>query len=307
MERAQLLAQALSLGRRYTRWGKTAQYIPELAAKDPNRLGIALCELDGTLTGAGDWTETFSIQSISKVMALILAIEQNGMEYVFEKVGMEPTGDAFNSMVRLDQLTNNKPFNPMINAGAIAVASCIRGRDLDARKTVCLDFARRLTGNSELGYDQRVFYSERETGYRNRAIINLMKANGIIDGDVEPHLELYFFLCSICASCKDLAYFAAMLANNGQDPKSGRQVVPLPVLKLVRSLMVTCGMYDYSGEFAATVGMPAKSGVGGGIIAAPILKCGLAVYGPALDAKGNSVGGLKMLEFVSETLSLNMF
>ena len=307
MEQAQLLAQALSLGRKYTCWGKPAQYIPELATKDPNRLGIALCELDGTMFGAGDWTETFSIQSISKVMTLILAIEQNGMEYVFEKVGMEPTGDAFNSMVRLDQLTNNKPFNPMINAGAIAVASCIRGRDLDARKALCLDFARRLTGNPELGYDQQVFRSESETGYRNRAIINLMKSNGIIEGDVEPHLELYFFLCSICASCKDLAYFAAMLSNNGQDPRTQRQVVPLNVLKLVRSLMVTCGMYDYSGEFAATVGMPAKSGVGGGIIAVPILKCGLAVYGPALDSKGNSIGGLKMLEFVSDTLSLNMF
>lgn len=134
MERAQLLSEALSLGKRYTRFGKTAQYIPELAFKDPSRLGIALCELDGTILGAGDWTDNFAVQSISKVMALILAIEQNGMEYVFEKVGMEPTGDAFNSMVRLDQLTNNKPFNPMINAGAIAVASCIRGRDLEARK-----------------------------------------------------------------------------------------------------------------------------------------------------------------------------
>lgn len=307
MERAQLLSEALSLGKKYTRFGKTAQYIPELAGKDPSRLGIALCELDGTILGVGDWTENFSIQSISKVMTLILAIEQNGMEYVFEKVGMEPTGDAFNSMVRLDQLTNNKPFNPMINAGAIAVASCIRGRDLEARKQAGLEFARLLTGNPNLGFDQQVFESERKTGYRNRAIINLMKANGIIDGEVEPHLELYFFLCSICANCRDLAYFSAMLANNGQDPKSGRQVIPLQVLKLVRSLMVTCGMYDYSGEFAATVGMPAKSGVGGGIIASPIGKCGLAVYGPALDAKGNSVGGLKMLEFISETLSLNMF
>lgn len=307
MERAHLLSKALSIGRKYTQFGETAQYIPELACKDPSRIGIALCELDGTVLGAGDWMDNFAIQSISKVMTLILAIEQNGMDYVFEKVGTEPTGDAFNSMVRLDQLTNNKPFNPMINAGAIAVASCIRGKDLEDRKRTGLEFARLLTGNPDLGFDQRVFESERKTGYRNRAIINLMKSNGIIDGEVDSHLDLYFFLCSICANCRDLAYFAAILSNNGQDCKSGHQVIPLRVLKLVRSLMVTCGMYDYSGEFAATVGVPAKSGVGGGIIASPIGKCGLAVYGPALDAKGNSVGGIKMLEFLSETLSLNMF
>lgn len=308
MNQQLLLQEALSYGRPFTRYGKPAGYIPELAKIDPNRLGVAICSLeDGSIITAGECDAYFTMQSIAKVMSLILAIEHNGFEYVFTKVGMEPTGDAFNSMVRLDQLTDNKPFNPMINAGAIAVASCIRGSCLAERQQACVDFARLLTGNPEVDIDFSVFRSEKATGYKNRAIINLMKSNGIIDGEVEEHLDLYFSICSISANCKDLAYFAAVLANNGVDPRSGRELVPLRVVKLVRSLMVTCGMYDYSGEFAATVGMPSKSGVGGGIISAPIGKCGIGVYGPALDVKGNSVGGLKVLEYLSDKMGLNMF
>lgn len=302
-----LIEKALLFGREYTRYGKPADYIEELAGKDPSRLGVAVCDLQGNMTAAGDCDIPFTMQSISKVIALILAIEQNGYDYIFSKVGMEPTGDAFNSMVRLDHLTNNKPFNPMINAGAIAVTSCIHGNTLENRQKVCLDFIRKLTGNPSVDIDYSVYRSEKETGYKNRAIINLMKSNGIIDGDTEEHLDLYFSLCSISVTCRDLAYFAALLANDGRDLYSGDSLIPLKVVKLVRSLMVTCGMYDYSGEFAAKVGMPSKSGVGGGIISAPIGKCGIAVYGPALDAKGNSIGGLKILEYLSREMDLNMF
>ena len=307
MDQQLLLQEALSYGRPYTRYGKPASYIPELAKIDPNRLGVALCNLDGTMVTAGEVDAYFTMQSIAKVMSLILAIAQNGFEYVFTKVGMEPTGDAFNSMVRLDQLTDNKPFNPMINAGAIAVASCIRGANLAERQQVCVDFARTLTDDPNVDIDFSVFRSEKATGYRNRAIINLMKSNGIIDGEVEEHLDLYFSICSITATCKDLAYFAAVLANNGVDPRSGEELIPLRVVKLARSLMVPCGMYDYSGGFAATVGMPSTSGVGGGILSCPIGKCGIGVYGPALDVKGNSVGGLKVLEYLSREMNLNMF
>ena len=302
-----LLNEALRYGKSYVRYGKPASYIPELAKIDPNRLGVALCELDGTMYTAGEVDTYFTMQSISKVMSLILAIKQNGFEYVFTKVGMEPTGDAFNSMVRLDQLTDNKPFNPMINAGAIAVASCIRGSSLAERQQACVEFARKLTGNPNVDIDFSVFASEKATGYRNRAMINLMKSNGIIDGEPEEHLDLYFSICSISCTCRDLAYFGAVLANNGIDPRSGEELIPLRVVKLVRSFMVTCGMYDYSGEFAATVGMPSKSGVGGGIVSAPIGKCGIGVYGPALDVKGNSVGGLKMLEYLANEMNLHMF
>lgn len=303
----ELIQCALSYGRRFVRYGKTAGYIPELASKNPSRLGIAVCSMDGKMITAGDCDEKFTMQSISKVMALILALEQNGFDIVFSKVGMEPTGDAFNSTVRLDHLTNNKPFNPMINAGAIAVTSTIRGHSLEERKEACLSCARRLTGNPELGVDYEVFRSEAESGFKNRAILYLMRSNGIIEGNCEEHLELYFLLCSLVCDCKDLAFFAATLANNGVSPVTGERLIQPRVVRLVRSLMVTCGMYDYSGEFAATVGMPSKSGVGGGIISCAIGRYGIATYGPALDDKGNSIGGLKIMEYLSDNMGLSIF
>ncbi len=302
-----MLQKALVHGRRFVRYGKPASYIPELASKNPSKLGLAVCDMKGNMTSVGDCEDRFTMQSISKVITLILALEQNGFDSVFTKVGLEPTGDAFNSTVRLDHLTNNKPFNPMINAGAIAVTSTIRGATLEERKRVSIDFARRLTGNPQLDVDYEVFLSETETGFKNRAIIYLMRSNNIIEGDCEEHLELYFLLCSLACSCRDLAVFAATLANNGVSPITGEQLIQPRTVKLVRSLMVTCGMYDYSGEFAATVGLPSKSGVGGGIISCAIGRCGIATYGPSLDDKGNSIGGLKMLEYLSENMDLNMF
>ena len=217
----ELIECALTHGRRYVRYGKPASYIPELASKNPSKLGIAVCDMEGKMIMAGDCEDKFTMQSISKVIALILPLEHNGFDNVFSKVGMEPTGDSFNSMVRLDHLINNKPFNPMINAGAIAVASTIRGGTLDERKEACLSCARKLTGNPDLGVDYEVFLSESETGFKNRAIIYLMRSNGIIEGNCEEHLELYFMLCSLACSCKDLAFFAATLANNGVSPVTG--------------------------------------------------------------------------------------
>ena len=303
----QMIQNALTYGRRFVRYGKPASYIPELAVKDPSKLGIAVCNMSGKMLVAGNSDEKFTMQSISKVIALIIALEQNSYDDVFAKVGLEPTGDSFSSTVRLDHLTNNKPFNPMINAGAIAVTSTIRGATLEERREVSLAFARKLTCNPKLDVDYDVFLSEARTGYKNRAIIYLMRSNGIIEGNCEEHLELYFLLCSLACTCQGLAIFAATLANNGVNPISGEAVIPLRTVKLIRSLMVTCRMYDYSGEFAATVGMPSKSGVGGGIISCPIGKYGICVYGPSLDEKGNSTGGLKMLEYLSDNMDLNMF
>lgn len=303
----ELIQSALTHGRRFVRYGKPAGYIPELACKNPSKLGVAVCDMEGRMVSAGDCEEKFTIQSISKVIALILALEQNGFDNVFSKVGMEPTGDAFNSMVRLDHLINNKPFNPMINAGAIAVTSTIRGGTLEERKEAVLACARKLTGNPELEADYEVFRSESETGFKNRAIIYLMRSNGIIEGSCEEHLELYFLMCSLACTCKDMACFAATLANNGVSPVTGEQLIQPRVVRLVRSLMATCGMYDYSGEFAATVGLPSKSGVGGGIISCAIGRYGIATYGPALDDKGNSIGGLKVLEYLSDNMGLSIF
>ncbi len=303
----EIINRALEYGGKYVEAGKVASYIPQLAKMRKDRLGVAVCLTDGRMYCAGDCDEKFTIQSISKIICLILAIEQNGLDYVFSKVGFEPTGDAFNSMVRLDCLTNNKPFNPMINAGAIVVASCIRGGTLEERLNTGLSFARKLFNNRDIHFNTDVYLSEKGTGYKNRAIINLMKSNGIIEGDTEQHLDLYFSMCSIEATCKDLAFLAAVLANDGCHPETKERMIPPKTVKLVRSLMVTCGMYDYSGEFASKVGIPSKSGVGGGIMSSAIDKMGIAVYGPALDEKGNSIGGIKILEYLSDELELNMF
>jgi glutaminase len=307
MEYRGLLNEALMHAQKFTDRGKTASYIGELSKKDPSHLGIAMCGLDGAVAEAGYSREKFTMQSISKVVTLIAALEQGGMERVFSKVGMEPTGDAFNSMVRLDLLSGSRPFNPMINAGAIAVADCIRGDTTEERIALCLDFARKLTNDPTLEIDRAVLESEKATGYKNRAIVNLLESNGVVDGSPDEILELYFSMCSVSADCRDLAYLAAVLAGGGRDPLTGKQLVRPDIARLVRSLMATCGMYDYSGEFASTVGIPSKSGVGGGIISAARGKFGIAVFGPALDGHGNSVGGVKMLEFLSEQMDLNMF
>ena len=302
------LKNAYNYGNQFTRYGECASYIPELALKDGSHLGAAIYTLDGEEYAVGVCNERFSLQSISKLVNLILAIEQNGQDYVFTKVGYEPTGDSFNSLVRLDKLTKNKPYNPLINAGAIAVTSCLRGVNLEERKKIALNFTRKLFGSERLKINENVYASEKATTYKNRAIINLMKSNGIIESDnLEDILDLYISLCSIEVNCKELAVFAAMMANNGQSVKTGEQLVPLHIVKLIRSLMVTCGMYDYSGEYASKVGIPSKSGVGGGIMAAAIGKMGIAAYGPSLNRTGNSMGGLKVMGYLSEHLDLNMF
>lgn len=304
----QELKNAYGASREFTRYGEVASYIPELANRDSTHLGAAICTLDGQRLSVGDCEERFTLQSISKLIALTLAIEQTGQDYVFTKVGYEPTGDSFNSLVRLDSLTKNKPYNPLINAGAIAVTSCIRGGTLDERKGLALDFARKLFASDKLRFNENVYASEKATTWKNRAIINLMKANGIIeDNNLDDILDLYIALCSIEVNCRELAEFAALLANNGQRVGSGEQLIPLKIVKLVRSLMVTCGMYDYSGEYASKVGIPSKSGVGGGILAASIGKMGIAAFGPSLDRTGNSIAGLQILSYLSEHLDLNMF
>lgn len=302
------LQKAYSYSKEFTCYGEVASYIPELATKDQERLGAAICTVDGQRFAIGDCEERFTLQSISKLVNLILAIEQNGQEFVFTKVGYEPTGDTFNSLVRLDKLVKNKPYNPMINAGAIAVAGCLRGENLKERKRIALEFFRKLFGSAKLKINENVYASEKATAWKNRAIINLMKANGIFQSNnLEEILDLYIALCAIEVNCKELAEFAALLANDGRRVGSGEQLIPLPIIKLVRSLMVTCGMYDYSGEYASTVGIPSKSGVGGGILAASIGKMGIAAYGPSLDKTGNSIAGLKLMKYLSENLNLNMF
>jgi glutaminase len=286
--------------------GTVATYIPELGKMDKNILGISITDFQGNIYNAGDTDIKFTLQSISKPIVLLLALLENGEE-VFNKVGMEPTGDPFNSMIRLETFDTGKPLNPMINAGAITVASMIKGSNLMEKVNKILSLIRLLANNDDITINDKVFQSELKTGNRNRAIAYFLKDNGIIEGNVDDALALYFKQCSVEVTTQDLANIAMVLANDGIDFKTNRRLIPSHYANLVKSLMMTCGLYDHSGEFASIVGFPAKSGVSGGILGVAPRKLGIGVIGPALDAKGNSIAGVKVLEKLSEVLDLNIF
>lgn len=302
-----VIDEAVNRGRAFTCEGKTASYIPELSKADPNQLGISITLADGRIISSGDYSSEFTVQSISKVVALMLAVIDRGEEYVFSKVGMEATGDAFNSIVKLETAKPSKPLNPMINAGAIAIDSLILGKDPKEKFQRLIQFFRRLCAKETLWYNEKVYASEKGTGYRNRALAHFMKDIGVLEGEVEEVLDLYFKQCSIQVDCRDIGMLGAVLAFDGINPVTGESIVPKKLARLVKTFMVTCGMYDGSGEFAVKAGIPAKSGVGGGIMAAVPGNMGIGVFGPALDARGNSVGGIKALEFLSEKLELSIF
>lgn len=302
----ELLFDLVKKYRKYSVNGKVADYIPGLSLADPTALGIAVCCKDGECHYAGEGKELFTIQSISKVITLMLAIRDNGEDYVFSKIGMEPTGDAFNSIQKLETCKTHKPFNPMINAGAIAVSSLIKGTNSEHKFSRIMDFIRKITENPDLSYDEDIYLGEKRTGNKNRSMAYFMKNDGIIEGEVEEALDVYFRQCSIKISALDLAKIGFFLVNDGV-MNNGERVISIHTAKIVKSLMVTCGMYDGSGEFAVKVGIPSKSGVGGGILAVVPGKMGIGVYGPALDEKGNSIAGVALMEELSRELSLSIF
>lgn len=297
-----ILNDALECSRRYISEGNVATYIPELAKVDKNLLGATIVTTDGNRYHAGDWQQEFTIQSISKTISLIFALEHLGPDMVFSKVGMEPSGDPFNSIVKLE--TKKYPSNPFINAGAIAVAGLIADK---YEFEDYLALVRNLCGRDSIEVDENVYMSENNTGMMNRSLAYHMKSSGVLDNDVEKTLKFYFRMCSIKINTNDLANYASILANDGVEINSGNRLINKSVLKTLKSLMVTCGMYDGSGEFAIRIGMPAKSGVGGGIIASADNKMGIGVFGPALDAQGNSLGGYHILEYLSKELRLHYF
>ena len=274
---------------------------------NPRHLGVAIVSMKGEVWCSGDSEVRFTMQSTSKIAALMLAIMDRGEQYVFSKVGMEPTGDPFNSIIKLETMKSSKPLNPMINAGAIAVDSLISGASTEDKLNRLVSFIRRLCHNDKIWFNEEVYKSENATGYRNRALANFMKDANIIDGEVEDVLQLYFRQCAIEVNAMDLAMMGAVLAGDGKSPITGEMLIPKDIARLVKTFMVTCGMYDASGEFAVKVGLPAKSGVGGGIVAAVPGKMGIGVFGPALDSKGNSAGGTKVLEYISSKLDLSIF
>jgi glutaminase len=296
----QTLKHAISLGREAALSGKVATYIPELAGADPSHVGIAAVTPQGLLFSDGESAVPFTLQSISKIITLMIALMEAGEEAVFARVGMEPTGDAFNSIIRLETLPDHKPLNPFINAGAIAITDMVPGNSFEERLERVLRFVRKLAGNESIGINKKVAHSEWATGHRNRALAYFMKDAGILKRGVEETLKLYFNQCAITVTCEDLARIGARLAY----PDG---TVPRPVLRTTLAVMTTCGLYNGSGEFAMRVGMAGKSGVGGGIVAITPGRAAVATYGPALDARGNSAAGLAMLTHLSESLGLSQF
>lgn len=289
-----------------TKLGTVASYIPELDKARKDALGIYIIDNEGNEYFSGDYETKFTIQSISKIVALMLAILDNGEEYVFSKVGMEPTGDPFNSITKLETSRERKPYNPLINAGAIAVSSMIKGKDARDRFERLLDFFKKISEDETLDVNYKIYCGESETGNRNRAMGYFLKGEGIIEGNVEDALDIYFKQCSIEVTAKTLAKIGLFLANNGK-LSTGEIVITPKIATIVKTLMVTCGMYDSSGEFAVRAGIPSKSGVGGGILSVVPGKMGIGVYGPSLDKKGNSIAGVTLLEDLSSELNLTIF
>lgn len=284
--------------------GSVATYIPELAKANPDHFGICLITVNGHVFRCGDCEQEFTIQSVCKPFAFHMALEEFGIDKTLAHVGVEPSGDAFNS-IELD-LRTLRPFNPMVNAGAIAIAPLIK-KSPPASGVQAFVEKMELAAGRNLQIDQAVFESETATGHRNRAIAYLMLNFGVIDDAVNDTLYQYFAQCSLRVSCNDLAMMAVTLANMGINPFTGKHVFDFPYIKDVLSVMFTCGLYDHAGEWAYRIGMPAKSGVGGGMLAVVNRQLGIAVYSPRLDAKGNSVRGILACRELAGELGLHVF
>ncbi len=283
--------------------GRIADYIPELGKADPGWFGICLVTADGHVYEAGDASHPFTIQSVSKPFVLGMALEDRGREEVLARIGVEPSGNPFNAIV-VDE-ASNRPFNPMVNSGAIVATGLITGVDVPNRRARVQDAFARYIGH-DIVIDDAVFESERVTGDRNRAIGYLMRGFGMLEGDCEETLDLYFRQCSLLVTCRDIATMAATLANRGVNPVTGERALAEEFVPDVLSVMSSCGMYDYSGEWVYRVGIPAKSGVSGGIIGVLPGQLGIAVFSPPLDAQGNSVRGVRVCERISEDLALHV-
>lgn len=282
--------------------GELADYIPELAAVQPDSFGICLATADGQVYGSGDVHTPFTIQSISKPFTYALALADRGPAAVAQRIDVEPTGEPFNE-ISLDPRTQ-RPRNPMINAGAITAASLVEGRDPADRFARIQRSYGRFAGR-ELKLNEAVYASEARTGFRNRAIGYLLRGVGIVDGDPDEAVDRYFRQCSLDVTCRDLALMAATLANNGVHPLTHERALVAPLVEQVLSVMTTCGMYDAAGDWVTTVGLPAKSGVGGGILAVLPGQLGIAVYSPRLDEHGSSVRGVMACRELSHRLGLH--
>lgn len=286
--------------------GKVADYIPELAKVSADHFGMVVITAAGEEVAAGDADVPFSIQSVSKVFALVEALSRDP-DRVWARVGREPSGGAFNSIVQLEAEAG-RPRNPFINAGAIAITDLVvAGDDERAGIGAILRLVRSLAGDDSIAIDGAVAYSEAATGHRNAALAHFMKAHGTIDGPVSTTLSTYFHQCAIAMSCRQLARAGRFLMNGGIDPASGRAIVNPERARRIAALMLSCGHYDASGEFAFQVGLPAKSGVGGGILAIAPGRASIAVWSPGLSPQGNSLLGTAALERLAHAMGWSVF
>jgi glutaminase len=284
--------------------GKVASYIPQLAKVNADKFGICLMTVDGKEYKVGDTDENFSIQSISKVFTLTHVMSLVG-ETIWERIGVEPSGNSFNSIVQLEY-ENGIPRNPFINAGALVMADVLVSK-LNEPKKDFLEFVRKVSGNNNIEYNLAVAQSEKETGFMNASLVNMLKSRGNIHNKVEDVLDFYFHQCSIEMTCKDLANSFMLFANQGKCAHLQNPIITGSQVKRISALMLSCGFYDESGEFAYKVGLPGKSGVGGGIVAVQPQKYSVAVWNPKLNKKGNSSLGMKALELLTTKTGMSIF
>ena len=285
--------------------GKVADYIPALANVNPNQFSISLQMFDGTSFGVGEVNKKFSIQSISKVFTFTLALNYYGKE-LYKRVGHEPSGNPFNSLVQLEY-ENGIPRNPFINAGAIVTADSLVSIYKNDTFNQILEFIRTVANDDTINFDEEIFHSELEHGFRNYALINMIKSFGNIYNQIDDVIETYFKQCSIMMSPAQLAKSMLFLANHGENPLTNETILTESKAKRINSLMLTCGHYDASGDFAYKVGLPGKSGVGGGIVAIVPKKMAICVYSPRLNTQGNSLIGTKALELFTTKTGLSIF
>jgi glutaminase len=302
----ELLQKIIDKCRQYADLGEVATYIPELAHADRRDIGIAITDGSGNTYTAADSTAQFTMQSIVKPVILLLALMDNGFERVRSLVGVEATGKPFDSFNYSDLALTGDHINPMVNTGAIALCSLISGESYDEKLNRLLSLVRKLAGNESISVCERVYLSEKATGNKNRALAYLLKAYGLIDCDAEAVVDLYFKACSISVSCADLSRIGYTFAAHGLTP-SGERVFSERYARYVNAMLTICGMYDGSGTYAIKVGIPTKSGVGGGLLAVSDKRAGIGVFSPALDAQGNSVAGCRLLKEISNKLRLDLF
>ncbi|MDZ4747387.1 MAG: glutaminase [Saprospiraceae bacterium] len=284
--------------------GLVTPYIPELAEIDPSKFGVHLAATSGEQTGIGDHREKFSIQSIGKVLSLTLAFQQRG-ESLWDRVGVEPSGNPFNSLWQLEY-EKGKPRNPLINSGAIVICDILCTLYDDPLKEL-LAFIRSMSGNENISCNNQVAASEKKLGFRNAALINLMKSCNNIDNDIDEVMDLYYHMCSIEMTCDELANTFLLYANHGQRQSTGDAVITSSMAKRINAIMQTCGFYDEAGEYTFKVGLPGKSGIGGGIVALHPGNYAVAVWSPKLNKKGNSVKGMQLLEILTTKTGLSIF